>query len=223
MPNRTSVSFWTREHSEATRLDRFERLLGTVPLSAGRPGFASLVVRAVNPAETPLFECALGGATSGAAEVIALAREHQNADTAYEVEAYWDLWRRDAGTGRWQRGPEQLLLTCNGEAYDDGVAAEAGHFMADAGVEHLYTGHAGLLGSHGKRSAPSDPMEAELVTVMTREEDLREYYEKTRKNIQVLLDWVRAVEQTLPIEKYQLWSEGEENFEARLDEILAVR
>jgi len=31
------------------------------------------------------------------------------------------------------------------------------------------------------------------------------------------------VENALPVERFRLWSEGEENFEARLDEILAVR
>jgi hypothetical protein len=30
------------------------------------------------------------------------------------------------------------------------------------------------------------------------------------------------VEKALPLERYLLWSEGEENLEARLDEILAV-
>jgi hypothetical protein len=31
------------------------------------------------------------------------------------------------------------------------------------------------------------------------------------------------VAQALPIERFTVWSEGEENLEARLDEILAVR
>jgi hypothetical protein len=52
---------------------------------------------------------------------------------------------------------------------------------------------------------------------------LREYQEKTRENIQKLMGWMRAVEEALPVERFRLWSEGEENFEARLDEILAVR
>jgi hypothetical protein len=34
---------------------------------------------------------------------------------------------------------------------------------------------------------------------------------------------MRAVEDALPVERFRLWSEGEENFEARLDHILAVR
>jgi hypothetical protein len=37
------------------------------------------------------------------------------------------------------------------------------------------------------------------------------------------MNWIRAVEGALPVERYRLWSEGEENFEARLDEILALR
>jgi len=43
------------------------------------------------------------------------------------------------------------------------------------------------------------------------------------RDIQKLMAWMRLAEETLPIERIRLWSEGEENFEARLDEILAVR
>ena len=35
--------------------------------------------------------------------------------------------------------------------------------------------------------------------------------------------WIEAIEQALPVERSELWSEGEENFEARLDAILARR
>jgi hypothetical protein len=65
-------------------------------------------------------------------------------------------------------------------------------------------------------------VEAEFLAWMTHEERLHEYYEKTRANIQLLLNWAASVEKALPLERYFLWSEGEENLEARLDEILAV-
>ncbi len=107
--------------------------------------------------------------------------------------------------------------------YDDGIANEIGHFVADIGFEHLFTGHGGLLGTHGAADAPEDPAEAEFLAQMTRGEYLAEYYEKTRENAQQLLTWMRAIEQALPVERYRLWSEGEENLEARLDEILAMR
>jgi hypothetical protein len=37
------------------------------------------------------------------------------------------------------------------------------------------------------------------------------------------LNWVEAIERALPVERSELWSEGEENMEARLDAILAQR
>ena len=182
-----------------------------------------LVVRAIEPSETPLLEHDFRTGVADAAGVVALAREHRNADCSYEVEAHWDLWQPNLETGLWQRTPERLLLICHGPGYDGGApAAESGHFLADLGLEHLFTGHAGLLGTRAQRVEPASPLEAEFLSRMTREGHLREYHEKTRQNIQQLLDWTRAVESALPVERTFLWSEGEENLEARLDEILAV-
>jgi hypothetical protein len=58
---------------------------------------------------------------------------------------------------------------------------------------------------------------------MAKPANLLLYQEKTRENIKALFDWVRRIEKALPMERLRLWSEGEENFEARLEEILAAR
>ena len=58
---------------------------------------------------------------------------------------------------------------------------------------------------------------------MTASNNLKEYHAKTRENIQQLFYWVEAIERALPVERSELWSEGEENIEARLDAILAQR
>jgi hypothetical protein len=58
---------------------------------------------------------------------------------------------------------------------------------------------------------------------MAVKDNLKEYHAKTRENIQQLFRWVEAIEQALPVERSELWSEGEENFEARLDAIAAHR
>ena len=224
MANRAYVSVWSKGFSEATMLEQFEQLLETVPCSAERPGFTALVIRAVDLTQMPLVECDLRSRPLGAGELLELAREHCHADSAYEVQTNWDLWAYDAGAGRWQLRPERLEIICQGEEYDAGAHAEAGHFEADIGFEHLFTGHAGLLGLRGASGAtPEHPTESEFVAVMTQPEKLREYHQKTRENIQKLMDWMRAVESAVAVERYRLWSEGEENFEARLDEILAVR
>jgi len=58
---------------------------------------------------------------------------------------------------------------------------------------------------------------------MAASNNLKEYHAKTRENIQQLFIWVDAIERALPVERSELWSEGEENMEARLDWILAQR
>ena len=68
-----------------------------------------------------------------------------NEDTAYIVQAQWELWTFDMETLKWKLAPQPLVLTCQGTAYDGGAAATDGHFNADLGFEHFFTGHAGLL------------------------------------------------------------------------------
>ena len=205
-------------------LGLFEKLLETVPSSQSWPGFAWLVIRAVDPMEAPLEELVLRGFPPTASELMAMAGEHLHADSAYEVQANWDLWTYDLSTGRWKRGAEWLELVCNGPEYDAGVCREAGHFLIALGMEHLFTGHGNLLGARsGAAAAPQHPAEAEFLQRMAEPERLREYHEKTRENIVTLFDWMQKIGAALPVERVRLWSEGEDNFEARLDEIVALR
>ena len=224
MANRAYVSAWAEGYSEATQRERLKQLLATAPLSASWPGFAGLVVRAVGPAESPFFEWDLRSQPIGAAEVVELTNEAEGSDVAYEVRAQWDLWTFDLESGKWQHKPQPLEINCYGPDYDGGIAAEQGHFLIDVGLEHLFTGHAGLLGNQGSRNRQAEhPDEERFLAAMAEPERLREYHEKTRENIQQLFRWMRRAEIAVPLERYRMWSEGEENFEARVDEILAVR
>ncbi len=223
MPNRAYASLWVQGFDEASMLTHLEHFLAAVPLSAGPVGFTELVIRAVDTSEAPLEEADFRGLSITPAEIIEIVREHNSDDVGYEVDARWDLWIREMETAGWKKSPEPLALFCNGLRYDDGVFAESGHFMADLGFEHLFTGHAGLLaGSNGRSAEPEHPDEARFLMWMSQPQNLREYHRKTRENIQKLMDWMRAVEENMPVERVRLWSEGEENFEARLDEILAA-
>ncbi len=238
MANRAYVSAWARDYSEETQLATFGRLLETVPLPESWRGFTSLIVRAVDAAESPVREWDLRGLPVSAAEIMELLREHSGGDMAYEVRAPWELWIFDVEAGRWKRTPQVLEITCHGPDYDGGIAAEQGHFLIDIGFEHLFTGHAGLLGNRpGADAAESysnapgqtalqkalQEEEARFLGAMAAPERLREYHERTRENIQYLFRWLQEAEAAVPLERYRAWSEGEEDFEARLDEILAVR
>jgi len=224
MPNRAYASVWVRDFSEENMPAHFEHFLSTVPLSATPPGFTGLIIRAVDFSETPVEEHDLRGSLPTPEEIVHLTKEHNAADVAYEVGARWDLWIRDQESASWKQLPERLEIFCNGPEYDGGVYGESGHFLVDLGFEHLFTGHAGLLTADpGSIAEPQHPEEARFLMWMSQPQNLREYEEKTRENIQKLMKWIRAVEGALPVERYRLWSEGEENFEARLDEILALR
>jgi hypothetical protein len=224
MPNRAYASLWIRNFDETNMLSHFEHFLATVPLAAEPPGFTELVIRAVDPTESPFQEYDLRAQALTPPEIVELARESQSADVSCEVAARWDLWIREMESATWKKKPERLTITCFGPDYDNGIFVESGHLMADIGFEHLFTGHAGLLTPESARVAqPEHPDEARFLMWMSQPQNLREYQEKTRENIQRLMGWIRAAEEALPVERVRLWSEGEENFEARLDEILAVR
>jgi hypothetical protein len=226
MANRAYLRVWTRDFSESTMIPQFARFLATAPLSAAPASFTELIVQPIDSTEPSAAEWDLREQTYGAPEVAALAAQYLNADTAYFASAQWDLWGLDVEILKWRHAPQPLLLACHGPLYDDGIAATAGHFMADLGFEHSFTGHGGLL-APGAASNPFDssdhPVEHTFRRWMSAGGNLKEYHAKTRENIQQLFHWVEAIENALPVERSELSSEGEENFEARLDAILARR
>src|SRR5271169_4179746 len=226
MANRAYLRVWTRDFSEQTMIAEFARFLSTAPLTEAKGNFQQITVQAVDSAEMPVVEWDLKEGTFGPAEVAALAAQHINEDTAFIVEARWDLWSFDIETLKWKQGPEPLVLACQGTAYDEGVATTEGQFNADLGFEHFFTGHAGLL-APGAAKNPFEisdhPVEKTFRNWMASTENLKQYHQKTRENIQKLFGWVEAVEAALPVQRSELWSEGEDNFEARLDAILAQR
>lgn len=226
MANRAYLRVWTRDFSESTMISEFARFLTTAPLSAPQGEFARLTIQPIDATEFPLAEWDLRALGYGAAEVAALAAQHLHGDSAYIAEARWDLWSLDMASLKWRQQPEPLLLTCQGLDYDGGIAATEGHFVADLGFEHFFTGHGGLLapGAAANPFNSSDhPVEHTFRQWMLAGGNLKEYHAKTRENIQQLFHWVEAIERALPVQRSEIWSEGEENFEERLDAIVTRR
>lgn len=224
MANQAYLGVWCKDFSEQRMLEQFGAFLGTVPFSTTRPGFTHVTIRAVDVTETPIVEDDLRAAPLDAGGIIGIIGEHIHGDGSYEVRAHWDLWGFDATSAKWANGPEGLEIFCHGEDYDEGFWRDNGHMQVNLGFEHLFTGHAGLLGIRqvGKAVAESAE-EARFLEAMAWPENLQAYHEKTRENIRKLLDWVRRIEKAVQVQQVRLWSEGEENFEARMEEILAVR
>ncbi|MGA8220179.1 MAG: hypothetical protein WB780_00895 [Candidatus Acidiferrales bacterium] len=224
MSNQAYLNVWCQDFPEERILERFGDFLATVPFSATKPGFKHLVIRAVDFTENPILEQDLRSVPHDTAGILEIAKDHLNSDCAYEVRADWDLWVFEGEPGHWQHLPQPLGLACYGEDFDEGYWQENGHLEANLGFEHLFTGHAGLLGFRQSGSAPPQSAEeARFLESMEQPENLQIYRDKTRENIRKLFAWVRQIEKALPGARIRLWSEGEENFEARLEEILAAR
>jgi hypothetical protein len=226
MANRAYLRIWTRDFSEATMIPEFARFLTTAPVSESKSPFTELRVQPVDSTETAVGEWDLRDQGYGPPEIGALAAQHLNADSAYIVGANWDIWLFDMETLKWRKEPQPLTLTCQGPLYDDGIAATSGHFAADLGFEHFFTGHGGLLAPAAASNpfgSSDHPLEHTFRQWMSASGNLKEYHAKTRENIQQLFKWAEAIEAALPVERSELSSEGEENFEARLDAILARR
>lgn len=224
MANQAYLSVWLKDFPEESMLQRFEQFLSTIPFSEKRQGFTYLEIRAVDLSESPVFEQDLRSMPLDAPSIALLAKDYLHSDSSYVVRANWDLWAFEGEPAGWQKSPQPIEVMCLGEDFEHGFWKEHGHFEANLGFEHLFTGHGGLLGIRQiARPAPQSSEETSFLELMSKPSSLRTYQEKTRENIQSLFEWIRRIEEALPLARLRLWSEGEENFEARLDEILAVR
>ncbi len=224
MPNQAYLSVWCRDFPEDQIVNRLDMFLATVPYSAKRPGIDQMTVRAIDASEAPVLEHDFRSLPLDPASAMEIVRGHVHSDCSYEMHCYWDLAVFDPATAKSTVEPQPLEILCHGEDYDDGFWRENGHFQICLGFEHLFTGHAGLLGSGIRASAPAASREeGRFLEAMAWPENIERYQEKTRENIRKLLEWTNRIAKAVPMERLRLWSEGEENFEARLDEILAAQ
>jgi hypothetical protein len=224
MSNQSYLNVWWKDFRVERILEQFGAFLGTVPFSAEKPGFTYLIIRAVDASEPPILEHDLRAVPLDAAGLLDLIRDHLHSDCSYEVRTEWDLWVFDSSAAKWKTAPQPLEIFCQGEDYDEGLWRENGHIEVDFGFEHLFTGHARLLGFRpNEHPAAESPEEAHFLEAMAWPENLEAYQAKTRENIRKLLEWTRRIENSVSVERIRLWSEGEDNFEARLEEILAAR
>jgi len=216
--NRAYLRAWWRGVGAEALADLLRVFLETVPYSSSRPGCTQLAVRAVDAAEAPVLERDLRSAPAKPSEILDEIGGLLELDSSVELEAWWDLWIYDAAAGAWKELPQRLELVFNGPEFDEAAWRDAGHFCADLGFEHLFTGHAGLLGGDGAGgSLPHDPSEAEFLARMSRPEARADYAARTRENIRRLRAWADRVAKALPVERFVLESEGEADFEARLE------
>jgi hypothetical protein len=189
------LSVWFREFTAERGLRHLEAALTLFPQSAARPGFR-LVVRSLGPEESPTLERDLIAAS---ADVHALAAEFLHEDTAYEVTAFWDLWQPRPAS-QWKQAPSPVEFLLQGAEYDPGADPAAdptarAHLLINLGRENLFIGRSAV------------PQESSR--------------EPLRGNVERLYGFLRDLQKSLPVERHQLWSEGNQDFARLAEQLLA--
>jgi hypothetical protein len=186
------LSIWLDVQNPETRLHHFEQLLRLFPFSQRERPESIVSVRAVDTTEPPLLEDSVNGPVD-VSNVVAMFRDFEGDDIAYQLESWWDLWQFD---GDWKLAPAAVTLSCFGPAFDNGTELRPGEqedLRIDFGVDSNFL-------------PPIDvPASARL----------------TESNIKSLLRLVHEIESSLPVTNRRLETESGENFAERLQQVLS--
>jgi len=132
MADQLYLSYWLRNHTELTMLRHYEKLLKLFPFSrlAGHP--STFKILAIDYSEAPVLEIPYPPPVA-VEDVLAAAKDFQNADTCYRLETWWDLWQFEK---QWELSPSRVALCCFAPEFDrengEHLAVEFGidaHFL----------------------------------------------------------------------------------------------
>jgi len=131
MSDRLSLSCWMRSNHPIARKQNWDILLQLFPYSRLAQGPTVLRVHAVSFSEPMLFEHAYPQPCD-VMEVLTVCQEFSAADTAWQLETYWDLLCADSG---WSLAPVPVHLWSFGSEFDN----ETGDQMrVDFGLESYF-------------------------------------------------------------------------------------
>jgi len=133
MPDRLSLSLWLRGGvTPQNQYRALDKVLRAFPFSKLSTGASTLMIMAVDWSEPPVAEYPLETAPDPE-EVIRLAKEFKESDTAIQLDTYWDLWGKlDAD---WQLLPAPVSILSFGRDFDRDGGED---FRIDFGTESRF-------------------------------------------------------------------------------------
>lgn len=132
MSDRLTLSCWLRHHNALSMIPNWEKLLGLFPFSRLSQRSTVFRVHAVNLTEPTVFERAYPPPFTPT-EAVAIAREFQHEDCAYQLECAWDLM--ELGEEDWQLTPVNVSLWCFGPEFDNDTTD---HVRIEFGLEDTF-------------------------------------------------------------------------------------
>jgi hypothetical protein len=117
MADLLNLSLWLRDFDSDTMLSALEELLRMFPFSQVRPGIEGVRIYAIDFTEPPLVEQAFPEAVD-VDTVIGVCGDFENADCAYQVQGWWELWRFASD---WKLTPSRVSVLSFGPEFDNDV------------------------------------------------------------------------------------------------------
>ena len=114
MADQLFLSYWLRNYSESTMLRNYEKLLRLFPFSLLGQQPTTFRIMAVDVSEPVVAEIPYSPPVP-IDDVLAVAKDFQNADACYRLETWWDLWQFEA---EWKLGPARVALCCFGPEFE---------------------------------------------------------------------------------------------------------
>ncbi|MEZ5403069.1 MAG: hypothetical protein R2729_25545 [Bryobacteraceae bacterium] len=158
MADRIYLSYWLRGFTEYNMLGTFEKVLRKFPYSRMKQQ-AVARVHAIDMNEAPQSEHTFEELPD-ASMYVRLFREFEHADSAYQVETWWDLWRYD---GEWALGPVPVTLTLFGPLFPSDLGEQ---ILIEFGLDSQFLPQPGLAGS-------LTPVRSNIRSLLHLDEDLR--------------------------------------------------
>ena len=92
MADQLFLSYWLRNYSDSTMLRNYEKLLRLFPFSLLAQQASTFRIMAVDASEPVVAEIPYPPPVP-IDDVLAVAKDFQNADACYRLETWWDLWQ----------------------------------------------------------------------------------------------------------------------------------
>jgi hypothetical protein len=210
MADQLYLSYWLRNFSEPTMLRHYEKLLRLFPFSRLAKQSSTFKVIAVDYSEPVVLEVPYPPPVP-ADDILAAAKDFQNVDSCYRLEAWWDLWHFVDG---WKLEPTRVALCCFGPAFDQGTAGF--HPAQQAAVTEF------PISADDTAANCALEIEFGIDANFLPQPDLPDSPRMIQSNIKSLLKLVHDLDDALPVETRMLWSESGENFADKLHQALTA-
>jgi hypothetical protein len=211
MADQLFLSYWLRNYSEATMLRNYEKLLRLFPFSRLATQASTFKIMAVDVSEPVVAEIPYPPPVP-IDDVLAVAKDFQNADASYRLETWWDLWQFETD---WKLAPSRVALCCFGPDFNQSPSA-----LADARGPQPSKVIAFQDAVEDAAIGCAVEIEFGIDANFLPQPDLPGSPRMIESNIKSLLKLVHDLDDALPVETRRLWSESGENFAEKLHQAL---